>query len=579
MTLFILAYAAGVLTIASPCILPILPFVLARADQPFRRSGLPLLLGLAITFAAVASLAAVAGGWAVELNHHGRTVALAVMTLFGLTMLFPALAARVMAPLVSLGSRITDSVLSRPNGGETTVGSSVLLGVATGFVWAPCAGPVMGLILTGAALRGPSVETSLLLLTYAFGAATSLGAGMLFGRKLLARVRQSSQWGEGLRRGLGAAVVAGAAIIWLGADTGLLTRLSSTGTTVLERGLITTLGNTSQTGMARAAGTTPATAELPAPLRALLRGQPWLNTELRAEDLRGKVVLVNFWTYSCINCLRTLPYVRAWAEKYKDRGLVVIGVHTPEFAFEKDVANVRKATASLGVGHPVVLDNDFAIWRAFGNQAWPAFFFIGADGTIRHDVYGEGGYDQSERWIQKLLAEADSAPVSKDTTNVIGQGAQAAPDAPNLRSGESYIGYGHASNFASAGGIRKDVASDYRAASQLALNSWSLAGGWTIGREFATLNANSGSISYRFHARDLHLVLGASDGRPVRFRVKIDGAAPGADHGSDVNADGFGTVQDTRLYQLVRQSGDVTERTFEIEFLDAGARAYAFTFG
>jgi cytochrome c biogenesis protein CcdA/thiol-disulfide isomerase/thioredoxin len=579
MTLFILAYAAGVLTIASPCILPILPFVLARADQPFRRSGLPLLLGLAVTFAAVASLAAVAGGWAVELNHHGRTVALAVMTLFGLTMLFPALAARVMAPLVSLGSRITDKVLSRPNGGETTVGSSVLLGVATGFVWAPCAGPVMGLILTGAALRGPSVETSLLLLTYAFGAATSLAAGMLFGRKLLARVRQSSQWGEGLRRGLGAAVVAGAAIIWLGADTGLLTRLSSTGTTVLEQGLIATLGNPSQTGMARAAGTTPATAELPAPLRALLRGQPWLNTELRADDLRGKVVLVNFWTYSCINCLRTLPYVRAWAEKYKDRGLVVIGVHTPEFAFEKDVANVRKATASLGIGHPVVLDNDFAIWRAFGNQAWPAFFFIGADGAIRHDVYGEGGYDQSERWIQKLLAEADSAPVSKDTMTVIGQGAQAAPDARNLRSGESYIGYGHASNFASAGGIRRDVASDYRAASHLALNSWSLAGGWTIGREFATLNANSGSICYRFHARDLHLVLGASDGRPVRFRVKIDGAAPGADHGSDVNADGFGTVQDTRLYQLIRQSGDVIERTFEIEFLDAGVRAYAFTFG
>lgn len=253
MTLFILAYAAGLLAIASPCIFPILPFVLARAGEPFRRGGLPLLVGLAFTFAAVASLASVAGGWAVEVNSHGRTVALAVMMLFGLTMLFPALATYMMSSLVSIGSRLSQWAGQRMKGRERGAGSSMLLGVATGLVWAPCAGPVMGLILTGAALRGPSVETSLLLLTYGLGAATSLGAGMLFGRRLLALINRSSQWSGDLRRILGAAVVAGAATIWLGADTGILTNLSSASTTMLEQGLITSLRDAPVTSTARAA--------------------------------------------------------------------------------------------------------------------------------------------------------------------------------------------------------------------------------------------------------------------------------------------------------------------------------------
>jgi cytochrome c biogenesis protein CcdA/thiol-disulfide isomerase/thioredoxin len=574
MTLFILAYLAGVLTIATPCIFPILPFVLARADAPFRRGGLPMLLGLAVAFAGVASLAAVAGGWAVEANRTGRAVALALLTLFGLAMLLPALATRVMAPIASLGSRLAGRAEQR-----TTAATSMLLGVATGLIWAPCAGPVLGLILTGAALRGPNAETSLLLLAYGLGAATSLAAGMLLGRNLLAAVRPSLRWGDGARRVLGAGVVVGAATIWLGLDTGVLTRLSSASTNALEDALIAAVRREPGLGAGRAYAASD--AALPGRLRALLGARQWLNTPpLQPQDVRGKVVLVNFWTYSCINCLRALPHVRAWAERYRDRGLVVVGVHTPEFAFEREAANVARATAALGVGYPVAIDNDFAIWRAFDNEGWPALVFIGADGRVRDHALGEGGYDRLEGLIQQLLAEADGAPAAGAIAAIRGEGAQAAADERNLRSGETYIGYAQARNFASPGGISEDAPSLYRAAPALPLNRWGLAGVWTIAREFASLGDAPGRIAIRFHARDLHLVLAPSpDGRPVRFRITIDGAPPGADHGTDVDAAGWGSIESARLYQLVRQSGSVVDRTFEIEFLDTGVRAYAFTFG
>ncbi|MDQ8732584.1 cytochrome c biogenesis protein CcdA [Bradyrhizobium sp. LHD-71] len=580
MTLFVLAYAAGLLTIATPCILPIVPFVLVRAGQPFRRGSLPLLIGLALTFAAVASLASVAGGWAVDVNRYGRSVALAAMALFGLAMLFPALAVWMMAPFVSLGSWLSGRAGQHLKEKEGAAGSSILLGVAAGLLWAPCAGPVLGLILTGAALRGPSIETALLLLTYGLGAATSLGAAMLFGRRVLAFTRQSARWDDWFRRVLGAAIVTGAVTIWLGADTGLLTRLSSASTNSLEQGLIAALRGAPVSATARADAAATSGVTLPAPLKSLFEAGPWLNTQLRPDEVRGKVVLVNFWTYSCINCLRTLPYLRAWAQKYKDRGLVVVGVHTPEFAFEKDVANVRKALASLGVGYPVVIDNDFTVWRAFNNQAWPAIYFVGADGRIRDHAIGEGNYDQSERLIQELLSETTTGTAAKDLTGIRGEGAQAAPDVRNLRSAETYVGYRHASNFASPGGIKRDTPSRYRAASVLSLNRWSVEGDWTIGGEFATLNEARGRVAYRFHARDLHLVLApAAQGQSVRFRVTIDGAPPGADHGVDVDAEGYGRVEEERLYQLARQAGPVKEHTFEIEFLDPGVRAYAFTFG
>ena len=373
------------------------------------------------------------------------------------------------------------------------------------------------------------------------------------------------------------ALALGAAATCFGLDLGMPMRSSSDANNMAEHPLVVAARKEPMMTMGPS-GQDPA---LSAPLASVLTAQKWLNTQpLRPEDLRGKVVLVNFWTFTCVNWLRTFPYVRAWAEKYKDRGLVVIGVHTPEFNVEKDFANVTRAAASLGVGYPVATENDYAIWRAFDNYAWPASYFIDADGRVRHHVLGEGHYDQSERWIQELLSEAGRAPVPGDLVTVSPKGPEVAADEEDLDSPETYVGYAKARGFTSSGGIREDVPSLYRRGAMLPLNSWALAGVWTVGREFATLNDKSGAITYRFHARDVNLVLVApAEGHPVRFRVKIDGAPPGADHGVDVDANGAGSVQEPRLYQLIRQKRPVEDRTFEIEFLDPGVRAYVFTFG
>jgi thiol-disulfide isomerase/thioredoxin len=306
----------------------------------------------------------------------------------------------------------------------------------------------------------------------------------------------------------------------------------------------------------------------------------WLSSPpLTAAGLRGQVVLVNFWTYTCINWLRQLPYIRAWAEKYADHGLVVIGVHTPEFGFEHDVDNVRHAVKDRTVGYPVALDNDYAVWRAFDNYYWPALYLADALGQVRYHHYGEGEYRQSEMVIQQLLAEAgsggDREPVSPDA-----RGLEAAADWAALRSPENYTGYERTENFASPGGARPDRPLEYAVPAKLRLNQWALAGHWTMGDQAITLNAEGGQISCRFHARDLHMVMGsAGRASPVRFQVRLDGQPPGAGHGIDVDAQGHGTVSEPRLYQLIRQLGPVTEHTFEITFPDPGAQAYAFTFG
>jgi thiol-disulfide isomerase/thioredoxin len=306
----------------------------------------------------------------------------------------------------------------------------------------------------------------------------------------------------------------------------------------------------------------------------------WLNSvPLTPADLRGKVVLVNFWTYTCINWLRQFPYVRAWSEKYDDQGLVVIGIHTPEFAFEHNLDNVRREIAGLGVDYPVAVDNDYAIWRAFDNHYWPALYLIDAQGQIRYHHFGEGNYEQSEMMIRQLLTEAGSSHMSDELVTVEAFGAEVAADWNNLWSGENYVGYDRTQNFASGGAVlgKSHV---YAAPAQLFLNHWALAGDWTFQNQFAQLNEANGRIVYRFHARDLHLVMGPSvPGTSVRFRVLMDGQEPGAAHGTDVDEQGNGTVREQRLYQLIRQSGPIVDRQFEIEFLEAGAEAFAFTFG
>jgi len=307
----------------------------------------------------------------------------------------------------------------------------------------------------------------------------------------------------------------------------------------------------------------------------------WLNSEpLTAAGLRGKVVLVQFCTYSCVNWLRTLPYVRAWAGRYRDAGLVVIGAHSPEFQFEHDIEKVRSALRAMDVDYPIAMDNDFAIWRSFRNQYWPALYIADAQGRVRDHHFGEGRYEGSERVIQQLLGEAGSAGIDKDLVSVDPQGVEVSADTDTLGSPETYLGYARTDNFVAPGGVLPDGPRDYVDPSRLELNEWSLSGNWTVGDQAAVMNQPGGRVIFRFRARDLNFVLGPSESEvPVRFRVLIDGAPPGPAHGIDVDDDGNGTVAEARLYQLVRQPRNVSDRTFEITFLDPGVHAYVFTFG
>jgi len=578
MVLLLLVYAGGVLTILSPCILPVLPFVFARSEQRFLTSGLPMLGGMAVTFAAIASLAAVGGSWAVRLNQYGRIAALILLAGFAATLLSRTLSDQLSRPFVALGNRLMPPAADGHD--QSGLLSSLLLGVATGLLWAPCAGPILGLVLTGAAISGPNTHTTLLLFAYAAGAGTSLAVAILAGGRVFGALKKSLGAGEWVRRGLGVAVLVGVAAIALGWDTTTLTHLSLAGTTRWEQSLIdrATPGGAPAAQASMVSGSLPVEGTLP----SLAGATSWLNSPaLTAESLRGKVVVVDFWTYSCINCLRSLPYVKGWYDKYKDHGLIVIGVHAPEFAFERNPDNVRQAVSDLGIGYPVALDNGFAIWKGFNNQFWPAHYFIDATGQIRAHHFGEGDYPESEEIIRRLLIAAGYTNLPAAGGQAAGAaGVEAASDIAHVQSPETYIGYRRAENFTSPGGFSKDQAQAYSVPAALDLNQWALDGTWRVDREKAVLESGTGRIVYGFSARDLHLVLGpGASGKPIRFRVRLDGAPPGANHGADTDADGVGEVTGQRLYQLIRQSGEIRPHVFSIEFLDDDVQAYAFTFG
>ena len=578
MALIVLAFLGGILTIISPCILPVIPFVFAKVEQPFRRSGLPLLGGMTIMFTAVAALATAGGGWIVRANQYGRLIALVVLALLGITLLWPALADRLSRPFVRLGSG-----LARTSAGNQGVFSSLLLGVATGLLWAPCAGPILGLVLTGAALGGASTRTLFLLLAYATGAASSLGVVLFAGGRLFATLKRSLKAEVWIRSVLGIAVLAGVLVIALGLDRGLLTRLSLASTSGLEQSLVDRVQPSVQPQqpgtMMMMSSTNKSDATGPQTLPEL-SATLWLNSSpLGPDALKGHVVLIDFWTYSCINCLRTLPYIRAWAQKYKESGLIVIGVHTPEFAFEKDFGNVRHAVSELSITYPVALDNDYKIWKAFHNSFWPADYLVDGAGHIRHHHFGEGKYEETEQHIQELMKEAREAPFADGFVKVAGAGAEAPPD-NDVESPETYIGFERADSFLSPGGFSQDSPHVYSVPKHLELNQWGFAGNWTDRAQSASLGSAPGRIVYRFHARDLHLVLGpALDGRAIRFRVTLDGQVPGPNHGVDTDSEGNGRVTEHRLYQLIRQKNAIDDRTFKIEFLDPGVQAFAFTFG
>ncbi|MGC2164397.1 MAG: cytochrome c biogenesis protein DipZ [Gallionella sp.] len=566
MLIFVLAYLGGVLTIFSPCVLPVLPFIFARSEQSFRRSGLPILIGMAITFTLLASLAAVGGAWLVGLNQYGRYAAMVLFLLLGLALVFPSFSERIMRPFVRFGGKLQQRADQ-----QVSIKGSLLLGVAVGFLWAPCAGPILGLVLAGAALNGANLYSATLLLVFAAGAATSLALALFAGAKVFAMMKRGLGAEEWLRKGLGVAVLVGVVAISLGWDTRFLAKFTFLNTAGAEQRLIAQLA-------VKPVAMKVADEKLAPPLAGATR---WFNSPpLTQEGLRGKVVLVDFWTYSCINCLRTLPYVKTWNEKYRDQGLVIIGVHAPEFAFEKDSNNVEKAIRDLGITYPVAMDNDYAIWNAYKNEYWPAHYLIDAQGRIRDEHFGEGKYRETEEMIRTLLKDAHQGNIAIDSgmVQVVGSGATSAPS-DNRRSPETYLGYARQRNLSSPEILRQDAVVRYTAPRKLGLNHWSLQGKWLVSDESSSLKAPGGKISYHFQGRDLHLVLGSSTGKPIRYKVTLDGVEPGADHGMDVDAHGYGVINDQRLYQLVRQDGKAGERTFRIEFLDAGAQAFAFTFG
>lgn len=568
MVLYFLSYFGGLITILSPCILPVLPFVFTKADQPFRKSGLPLLLGMAITFTAFSMLAVIGGAWVTEANQWGRYLALALLLFLGLSLIFPHLLEILLSPLAGLGGKLSSTPTQ-----QRSISKSVVLGMATGLLWAPCAGPILGLILTGSAIQGGEhgVWTSAsYLFAYALGAGTSLGLALVAGGKLFGTMKKYLKAERIVRVVLGCLVILGVLAISLHWDRSLLTQISKVQTESLEQKLLQTFHVVPEN---KSSDAMPLAVE--GKMSELSGGVTWLNSQpLSKESLKGKVVLIDFWTYSCINCLRTLPYVKAWNEKYKDSGLVVIGVHTPEFAFEKNIENVKKAVTELGVTYPVLVDNDYNIWNAFQNRYWPAHYFIDRQGNIRHHHFCEGEYEESEKVIQELLAEGQSAkPMESESgfVKVQGQGTLASPELSQVKSPETYIGDSRAEN----------RIENYKPGQTLRLNEWALVGNWQVDAESATLKKALGKIIFRFHARDLHLVLGSKANKKIHFKVTLDGKTLGENHGADTDAAGLGVVKEHKLYQLIRQKegSDIQDHTFEIEFLDPDVQAFAFTFG
>ncbi|WP_248738917.1 cytochrome c biogenesis protein DipZ [Pseudomonas sp. MWU12-2029] len=399
--MFLIAFLGGLLTVLSPCILPVVPFLFAGADRT-RSSILLTLGGMALTFALISSLAVVSSEWVIQANNTGRHIALIVMVLFALSLISARIGDWLARPFVLLGNRLDPD--TRKKAGPM---GSVMIGVATGLLWAPCAGPILGVILTGAMLQGASAQTSLLLLAYGAGSALSLGTLIFAGRGLVNRLKPSIPFTGWFRRGAGVAVLAAAVVISTGADRTLLAGTSSEGVASVEKNVLENAPKVIDYFISKVRADSTSDEQSKGAMPSLAGAVQWLNSpELNAESLRGKVVLVDFWTYDCINCQHTLPYVKDWEKKYGKEGLVVIGVHTPEYGYERIIDNVKDQVKKLGITYPVAIDNNYAIWRNFDNQYWPAHYLIDAKGQVRYTHFGEGRYEAQEQMIQQLLKEA-----------------------------------------------------------------------------------------------------------------------------------------------------------------------------
>jgi cytochrome c biogenesis protein CcdA/thiol-disulfide isomerase/thioredoxin len=576
----LLAVGAGALTVLSPCILPILPALLsASASEGFRHRPFWIVLGLACTFTVFGAAFAVFGTVLGLSNAALRNIAMAILLFFGLSLLWPRLWDRIGTRISALSQKIPMG-MNRDPSGQGRLGA-LLVGGSLGLVWAPCAGPILGIIITFAAVQGDFGKSLLLLGGYSLGAAIPMLVIGYGGRRLYRKIVSLGKWGEVSHKVLGALTIATVVALFFNLDTLLLTHLPSNlfFSGALEKRLAEARPRDSGEGTgARTVSASAGDSSLPVlgTMPEFKEIASWINSPpLTPESLRGKVVLVDFWTYSCINCIRTLPYVTGWYDKYRDDGFVVVGVHTPEFAFEKDEGNVRKAISRYGIRYPVALDNFYGTWKAYDNRYWPAHYLFDAQGRLREVHFGEGKYEETERAIQSLLMEAKllHAPVGLDrrTSEV---------DFSRIDSPETYIGYARAQNFASPQATAEDRALDYTAPASLGLNRWALLGTWKVRRESAELESPGGGVRFHFKAPKLNLVM-SGNGAKVNATVLLDGKrVPAHARGTDTGADGRLVVGPPRLYNLVTlPARDRGDHVFEIEFENPGVNLYAFTFG
>ncbi len=575
LTFELLAVAAGALTVISPCILPILPALLGvSAAKGLRHLPFWIVLGLTASFAVFGSVFAVFGTFLGASNALLRNIALTVLFFFGLSLLWPR-------PWRSIGTRIGALAGKIPGADRAPAGKggALLLGASLGLVWAPCAGPILGIILTLAAVQGSFGRSLLLMGGYSLGAAIPMLAIGYGGRRLYGKVASFGRWGDLSHKVLGAVTIVTVAALFFNLDTLLLARLP--GRLFLADRLERELSQASPAPSA--AFTRTAQGSTDGSSLPVLGTMPeftgitaWINSPpLTAAGLRGKVVLVDFWTYSCINCIRTFPFVTSWYDRYRKDGFVVVGVHTPEFAFEKDEGNVRRAVARYGIRYPVALDNRYRTWNAYNNSAWPADYLFDAQGRLREVHFGEGKYEETEMAIRELLKEARLLTVPMAVGPVRSNVDFALIDSP-----ETYIGYARSENFVSPEKVARDRTRTYTAPERLGLNEWALRGEWKIRRQYASLRAPGGEIRFRFRAPQLNLVMRAA-GEPLRAEVLLDGKPIPADfRGADVSPDGTVTIGFSRLYNLVRlPPGEKREHTFGLAIADKGADLYAFTFG
>lgn len=570
-TLMLLALLAGGLTVLSPCILPILPPLLsASVSTKLKHRPFWIILGLVLSFTFFGVIFTVFGGF-LGLSHQTlRNAALAVLLLLSLTLMWPALWEGFGNRISRLATKIPGTNVLPENQGRL---GAILIGMSLGLVWAPCAGPILGIILTLAAVQSSLAHSFALMGSYSLGA----GAPMLLigygGQNIAKRLRSVTHWGELSHKILGALTFVTVIALYFNVDTLVLS--------YLPRGFFFAEKLEKRLG-AEAPEDAAMNGALSGKLSLLgdmpeFRGiSAWLNSgPLVAKNLRGKVVLIDFWTYSCINCIRTLPALTAWNEKYKDQGLAIVGVHTPEFQFESEIGNVKRALARHGITYPVALDNDYGTWNAYSNRYWPAKYLIDAEGRIRKTHFGEGDEEEFESAIQDLLKEAR---LLKQAPKIVPRATGV--DFNRIHSPETYVGYARQENFNSPEAVEPNGMEKYTVPSSLRLNQWALEGTWEIMIESARLASASGKIQHRFHAPQLNLVMKGTDGG-VKAVVFLDGKPiPENKRGSDVGADGEVIIRDAKLYNLVNlPDGDAEDHVFELRFEMTGAELYAFTFG